>query len=130
MMALERIITVELDISLQPQNDKGLPLFMTEQIIGLNIAPVLSINSCALLSHCNYTLHYFNTIMAVQLLDIYNSLIKNLFKHFTCLYYHICYTKYLDTPQVSFGHIHPPHFYPVLSLMSYRFPLFKLSLLS
>lgn len=118
-MALEGIIAIEVEISLQSQNDKDLPLFMTELMMGLNTEPILSTNSCVLLSNCNYTLHFLNTIMTVKLLGICTSLMKNLFKHFTCLSYHICYTKYLDMPQESVGYIHPPHFYPVLSLISY-----------
>lgn len=37
MMTLEGIIATEVDISLQPQNDKGLPLFMTEQMMDLKL---------------------------------------------------------------------------------------------
>lgn len=91
IMALEGIIAIEVEISLQPRNNKDLPLFVTEQMMGLNTEPILSTNSCVLLFYCNYTLHFLNTIMTVRLLGIYTFLMKNLFKHFTCLYYHICY---------------------------------------
>lgn len=37
MMTLEGIIATDVDVSLQPQNDKGLPLIMTEQMMDLKL---------------------------------------------------------------------------------------------